>query len=262
MIFGSTIQKAFSTETIYVTAEEVERLIETTILTEAKGSSQNYFINSYLLDQRRKKIMSKGCADIVNCLKGNKSDDRKQQTLSQIVMGIYQDLGDAFYIVKPTDKKFAGFPAENVQKAVILLSWVCMASVVAQLCLNILFGMAGQYISAIVCAPLIEESAKQISIRGGFKTEFFMVFNTLEFTEYVISYTPFFGLIKTVVARLAAVGLHTVTTIVQFTYTNKEFQKKVMKDPKDPKEKAELEAMGLGAGMIIHALWNAMCMIL
>ena len=262
MIFGTTIQKSASSDPVFVTAEEVEKLIESTILTEAKGSSQNYFINNYLLDRKRKKIVSKACADIVNCLKGNKSDDRKQQSLSQIVMGMYQDLGDAFYIVKPTDKKFAGFPAENVQKAVILLSWVCMASVIAQLCLNILFGLAGQYISAIVCAPLIEESAKQISIRGGFKTEFFMVFNTLEFTEYVISYTPFLGLIKTVVARLAAVGLHAVTTIVQYMYTNKEFQKKVMKDPKDPREKAELEAMGLGAGMIIHALWNTMCMIL
>lgn len=258
MIFGNSVYGRDSNE---ITAEQVEHMLESMVLTESKNYQDNFYVKAFALDQRRKKIVSKGIADIVNCLKGTKSNDRKQQSIGQIITGIYTDLGELFYVFKPSDKMFLGMPQEQVQKAIVLMSWLLLAVFIEQTVCAILFPKIYEILVGVIAAPILEESAKQIALRGGFQKEFLVIFNTLEFTEYVIIYAPIVGLIKIFAARLMAVGLHITTTIVQWISMNKEFQKKVMRDPNDPKEKAELEGMGLATGMMIHALWNLVATI-
>lgn len=119
--------------------------------------------------------------------------------------------------------------------------------IITALLLGGVSGPMAMTIAAATVAPLVEETAKFISIKAGATKEFFMVFNVIEFMKYVIMMTlTGIGIIPAMILRLTAVIMHGSTTKIQSLFV-KEF-------PKEPKK----QMIGLGIGIAIHAIWNFM----
>ncbi len=105
-------------------------------------------------------------------------------------------------------------------------------------------GLAAAAVPVII-APLVEETAKYISIRGKATKEYFIVFNVFEFMLYIsrMLFTGI-GVVPMIITRLLPIMLHGTTTIIQSTF-NKLF-------PNDHSKRI----VGLSFGIIVHAIWN------
>ena len=75
------------------------------------------------------------------------------------------------------------------------------------------------FFSCLIIAPIIEEPAKMISIKGGFGKHFFFMFNLLEFGGYILMFlalgTPGLGVL--ILFRALAVIMHGLTTRIQMS---------------------------------------------
>jgi hypothetical protein len=75
------------------------------------------------------------------------------------------------------------------------------------------------FFSCLLIAPIIEEPAKMISIKGGFGKHFFFMFNMIEFGGYILMFlalgTPGLGIM--VLFRALAVIMHGLTTRIQMS---------------------------------------------
>ena len=120
----------------------------------------------------------------------------------------------------------------------------------------------GGTIYAIIGAPIIEEASKSIAVKGGFEKEYMIVFNSYEFTSYVVQMTAIgIPIIDSILLRGAVVGMHNFTTYINKLFSTEEFRKKFkIKDTKDAKDQATLCAYTIGT--LIHVSWNsASCLI-
>jgi hypothetical protein len=81
-----------------------------------------------------------------------------------------------------------------------------------------------------------------------------------EFSEYVLALFPAYG-IAIIPVRLAAVGLHLTTTIVQWTVGH---NRDLFNDPTIKEEDRVKKARNLGyiLGVVIHTLWNGSAILL
>jgi Flp pilus assembly protein TadB len=145
----------------------------------------------------------------------------------------------------------------NIAKALSLtIIAACINSLVQVLFVIIITPVAGTLIATCLCAPLVEEFCKRTAIKGKYIKEFTIVFNMVEFTQYVTTFSKMFKLSKLVIIRLFAVGMHISTTITQWILDNPKLQEKlgISKDDEDGQKKASL--IGYILGVIIHAAWN------
>ena len=85
--------------------------------------------------------------------------------------------------------------------------------------------------------------------------EFNVVLNTFEFVTYTLAYKSIFGLKKIIAMRIAAVGLHTLTSIVHWLTEHSE--KLGFKN----KDKDEISTIGSIIATLIHSLWNTVAVV-
>lgn len=78
------------------------------------------------------------------------------------------------------------------------------------------------FFSCLIIAPLVEEPAKMISIKGGYGKQFFFTFNLLEFGGYIVMFlalgAPGLGIM--ILFRALAVIMHGITTRIQMSGGN------------------------------------------
>ena len=100
-------------------------------------------------------------------------------------------------------------------------------------------------ITSIFSAPIVEESAKMISVQEKATGTYFVIFNAAEFTMYVTQMV-FAGvpLGISIISRLITVLVHYLLTLIHV---------------EAKKKNKSLE--GFGIAVILHALWNTMSVI-
>lgn len=110
--------------------------------------------------------------------------------------------------------------------------------------------------TAILCAPIIEEMMKRIAVKGGYIKEFTIVFNLVEFSQYVgkFSAIPGIKILNLILIRLAGVGLHLVTTVIHWLSNNVPLLTKLGVRPEDHEK---IEILGSALGVAIHCAWNS-----
>lgn len=132
--------------------------------------------------------------------------------------------------------------------------------------LNTLFGgifigflgaQVGMVVLAVVIAPLVEESAKRLSIIHDHPWIYTGIFAGLELLQYVISLIFAGGvLVPVLIVRLAALLMHFSTTFIQ-----KYFKEKGEEKNKQGMEN-NLEMIGYFLAIGIHVTWNIIGLIM
>lgn len=123
-----------------------------------------------------------------------------------------------------------------------------------------LCGLPGAILNLCIIAPIFEENAKMIAIKGGFAKEFTIVFNTYEFTSYVKSIVlQGESLGVAIVLRTVVIGMHVTTTIIQYLKSNKQILDKIDSPEADDNLKAQMT--GHIIGVLIHSAWNSMAVV-
>lgn len=142
--------------------------------------------------------------------------------------------------------------SDNFRKSFDLLFLVCMVNTI-ELNILLLFGPIGMFLGCAVLGPINEEIGKQISIRGGFAKEYYIVFNAFEFTSYVLGGTS-------PILRVPALVLHGITTAVQICHNNPNL---LGVDPKDAQKIKERSSFnGTLIGILIHGTFNGILTVL
>ena len=195
-------------------------------------------------------IMCAQCAqDIAITIKYNGINDKSKEKIAHIFSEYMIKINKKIDYNKIA-KQLGGavYASDKLRKATQLLLAVCMINMIEDAFLTTIFHSAGHAICVIVLAPINEEIGKQISIKGGFMTEYFFVFNTYEFTSYVFGGTS-------VIMRIPAIILHAVTTAVQWCHSHPDL---IGVDPKDRKKVEEKSSLiGTIIGILIHGSFNA-----
>jgi hypothetical protein len=76
---------------------------------------------------------------------------------------------------------------------------------------------------SILIAPLIEEAAKSVALEHGHGYRYTAIFATLEFVEYVVQYSPEYGMTTMVLVRSISWLFHFFTLVVQDLIPDKTF---------------------------------------
>lgn len=155
-------------------------------------------------------------------------------------------------------KKIAPDSDQNkAQAALILTSQAAFVNSLFQLIFTLILRnrIVASALTAMICAPFTEEISKAIAIRGGYEKEFLLIFNAVEFGQYVIRYAPTKGLINIVITRLVCVGVHLSTTLVQWIFAH-------AADIGLAKANSDQKTMiGQIIAILMHASWNTMAVL-
>lgn len=214
--------------------------------------------------------IKKAGQDIVNTIKKDGITKESRKKIHNIISDLFQDLADQLSYDKRYDKngQLQKIPTDKLKRSIFLLLWVIIINTLANIVLSLLFSGIPIVVTTITCvivAPLVEESAKIISVKGHFDKEFFIVFNAYEFSSYVISGSASvamfrslgfkdIGFLNVIRGRLAAVGMHGVNTVIHKIFDSDKFKEKFKLTDKDAKDKATL--LSFIIGVIIHGTWN------
>jgi len=250
-----------------ITPEQINELcsfnryyIDYDILTESATESN---LNKLGIDAKGKAAIQKCSKDIAKTIKedGINSDSRKK--IHNYIADTFKSLADG---IKLQSESLIGETKNmNKQKAVkacLLVAWNILLNTIGINVLTILFGPVGASIGAIAIAPIVEESSKVISIKGGFEKEYYIIFNAFEFTSYISRGLPAvaFGQMtgsQLVRGRLAAVGMHTVNTAIHKLFDSDKIKQKLnIKSDEDSKDKANTTSFIIG--VLLHGTWNAL----
>ena len=191
--------------------------------------------------------------EITVCIKKNGLNSDTFHQVSVSIEDMYTNIVQDITISdKMVATKFGDFDKGRIKASIYLLMYILMTNTVASLILSTLLGEVGDILTVVIVAPINEEAAKHIAVKGGFEKEFTVVMNTYEFTSYYkrikrYGVKPF----KIVIVRGAAVMMHVTTTVVQYIAANAE------KLGIKVKSKEEASLIGQWIGMIIHASYNA-----
>lgn len=149
------------------------------------------------------------------------------------------------------------YDANKLKNALILVILAGAINSIVNVIFMTIFGpQIGSTATSVICAPLVEETCKQVSIKGGFIKEFAVIFNAYEFTQYaIINSSLGIKFINVLVARGAVVLMHLTTTIIQYITSNTKILDKLGFTKE--KNKKEIGFIGNVLGICIHSLWNA-----
>ena len=176
---------------------------------------------------------------------------------------IYNIISDFFmYCAKSIDRSvLKSFPnlsnldQKNVIKGITLTILDALINTMICDVLTLLLGPMGNVIWVCIAAPIVEESSKQIAVKGGFSKEYTIAFNTLEFSLYVSRFSgkiPIMNLIRT---RALGVGMHVVNTAIHNLFNSDKFRKQFHIDnTKDNKDKCTFISFIICT--LIHVSWN------
>lgn len=176
---------------------------------------------------------------------------------------IYNIISDFFmYCAKSIDRSvLKSFPnlselnQKNLVKGITLTILDALINTMICDVLTLLLGPMGNVIWVCIAAPIVEESSKQIAVKGGFSKEYTIAFNTLEFSLYVSRFSgkiPIMNLIRT---RALGVGMHVVNTAIHNLFNSDKFRKQFHIDnTKDNKDKCTFISFIICT--LIHVSWN------
>ena len=195
----------------------------------------------------------------------NRYANKKYREISETIVSSYQSIDPGEISNKAEFQKYINdkehFSKAKLTSAFNLLFKVLISCIIIQTILQIVFGPVGLIISTALVAPIMEENAKIVAVKGDFALEFSVVFNTFEFTEYVVAYGPAVGFGKMIAVRALVVGMHLSTTLVHYLSNNKTIVSKINNpkkvsgyDTDDEDVKATL--LGKFLGTTIHMVWN------
>lgn len=154
-----------------------------------------------------------------------------------------------------------GEVVKGIFKAIGMFCFVFLASIFFTVIATVVvinLGFVGQAafsiiirLSIVIIGPMVEEFAKMKSIKGKYGKQFFILFNAIEFSQYVISLTSAgFPLLLAVVVRLIAIAMHFTTTMVHGYFAKRRDLRVSDKDKK-------METLkGYTIGTLIHSIWN------
>lgn len=179
------------------------------------------------------------------------SNAKDTKALSAVLDEMFEEITQA---IDDTTDFGSDVKVSNKRKAKLLLLHVIVFNTVWTLLLKVL-GIFGTIISTCVIAPIVEEAAKRIAIKGGYIKEFTIYFNSFEFLNYVSTYASTYGLARMVILRSVVVGMHLSTTLVQKLSEDPEFQQKY--GITTPEEIKEFKGKGYLAGVLMHTVWNS-----
>lgn len=179
--------------------------------------------------------------------------------LGRKLKSFYEDIADLISDSDIPGLEVGNYDLNKIRQSWILLFYVSIINTLFIIILTGLFGNIGRGLAIWLCAPLVEEGAKQISIRGKFATEFAVVFNMYEFSTYVLQMTMGgINPIKAIKVRLFPVFMHLSTTIIQYISNNKDILKKLGLDKEEDADK--ISFIGNVIGVLIHCTWNFLAM--
>ena len=203
---------------------------------------------------------AKQSADIIKKEGLNSKSKSKIVTLYKDMLNSIEEFNVDYILGIPDSKKeeLAKHEPTKLKKAAVLLIEVILIHDILSTLFSILFGpIAANIILGVIIAPITEESAKALSIKGGYEKEFFLMFNILECGSYVmrsmILGVPFKNALR---ARLICVGMHLTNTIIQWLSRNEKIQKALKLNIEDEEDKETCGMIGQMIGWFIHTIWN------
>ena len=199
--------------------------------------------------------LNKAANDIADLIKKNGTTSETKKQIHNIVSDLFQKLADnvdkTVITANPNLKNIES--QRKTIDALTLLAWFLIIGNLISLVLCKLMGGLGGNLVVIVVAPIMEEACKAIAVKGGFEKEYNILFNSYEFSMYVSKGAK-------IIPRLAVVGMHTLTTIINKIFSTEDFRRKFgISDDKDAKDKCTLAAYVIG--LFIHISWNSVVTI-
>jgi tryptophan-rich sensory protein len=148
--------------------------------------------------------------------------------------------------------------SEKITRSLIIFVIVLFLNTLfAGIFIGFLGAQVGIAVLAVVIAPLVEESAKRLSIIHDYPWIYTGIFAGLELLQYVISLISAGGLLVPVlIVRLIALLMHFSTTFIQ-----KYFKEKGEEKNKQGMEN-NLEMIGYFLAIGIHVTWNIIGLIM
>ena len=147
----------------------------------------------------------------------------------------------------------------KIAKAVRLLIFVLIISAILQLIALLAFGTAGNTIVSTIIAPIIEDGAKAIAVRGEYGAVYNVIFNAFEFSSYISMFSlNGYSIGKGILVRIPAIAMHSINTFIQYLMTNEKFQKILHINKDDEESKKKLRVIGQILSTLIHAIYNSL----
>ena len=169
-----------------------------------------------------------------------KITSKSREHLADICCEGMREIWDSFSL-KDSDK---------YAKSVVLLVMVIFIQLLSFILLALLIPnpLTISLINSIITAPITEEISKYISIEENMEKEYFIVFNVVEFSNYVLNITKAGGkLTKALILRLASSFMHFTTTFIQ---------KRAKKENEKEISKQDNIKAALILSIVIHGFWN------
>lgn len=208
---------------------------------------------------KAKQIVNKAGKDIGDDIKKNGINKETSKKIYSIVEDAISEMVEILKDIDIDEElKQDKYDTNKIWKAIICLVVVVVINSIIIAVFQILLGpFLGMKVGAIIIAPITEELAKKVSIKGKFTVEFAAVFNVYEFSSYVLQMgAARINIVSAAKLRLMAVGMHLTTTLVEYLTSNEKIQNALGLKSKEDKDK--LSFIGHCAGMMIHATWNFM----
>ena len=177
--------------------------------------------------------------------------------------GVSRVISDALLNSDSFMDSIAKYVNENDQpkiaKAVRLLIFVLIISAIVQLIALLAFGSAGNIIVSTIIAPIIEDGAKAIAVRGEYGAVYNVIFNAFEFSSYISMFSlNRYSIGKGILVRIPAIAMHSINTFIQYLTTNEKFQKILHINKDDEESKKKLRVIGQILSTLIHAIYNSL----
>ena len=151
--------------------------------------------------------------------------------------------------------KLAGYDINRMKAALCLFLTVLTINTMIMCLLMLLGPITADVLTTVVVAPIVEEFAKSVAIKGKFGTEFTVVMNAYEMVYYVnqMKRVPGIGILKAIRVRAFVVLMHLTTTIIQWLSNNQKLLDMIGVKKED---KGTISFIGRILGIVIHSIWN------
>lgn len=198
------------------------------------------------------KYIAQSAKKIVDIIKAFGITKEGRARISKEFSTCFMNVANSYNFIGLDSLKFKGYDSNKIARAFTLVVYASTINTLFLAISMLLFGpKIGPILTNVICAPIVEEGAKVVSIKGKFDVEFAVVFNAYEFASYV-QRAPLFNLPykKVAIIRIFPIIMHLVTTTIH---------KITGKTPEnDPKTKKDTTLIGYIIGVLIHFAWNFM----
>ena len=264
--FLDNLEYYFMTEDIEISAKEINEMFDINlnneIITEAAISNMiSGVLNKLGLSKAAPKI-SAAVNDTAKKITTTLKEDGIGKESRQSILATISDMMDDITTILNDFNEEITFSVEqgtpqNIAKSISLTLIASCVNTLALIIFSIIITpAAGQIVCGCICAPICEEFCKRTAIKGKYIKEFTIVFNMLEFSQYVGSSMGIYKISKVIILRIFTIGLHLATTVTQWLMNNPKFLEKIgiNKDNEDAQKKCSV--IGYVIGVLMHAAWN------